>query len=160
MDAIDSFDVAILGALQRNARASSVAMAEEVHLSPSQVMRRLRRLEQMGVIRSYAALLDPAAIGLRVTAFTSVSLDVQTPETTTEFRAAIGALPAVLECYATTGDADFLLKIVTRDLQAFSELLMHRIMPLEHVRNVRSSIALGEFKSSTELDLSHLAGSS
>ena len=135
---------------------ASVALADRVHLSPSQVTRRMRRLEESGAIRRYAALLDPAAIGLHVLAFTSVSLEIQTEETTAEFRAAIAALPQVLECFATTGDADFLLKIATVDLAAFSDLLMARIMPIAHVRNVRSAIVLGEFKNATALDLSHL----
>lgn len=154
---LDSFDIALLAALQAQGRLASVALAEQVHLSPSQTTRRMRRLEETGVIRRYAALLDPGAIGLNVIAFTSVSLDVQTAETTATFRAAIGALPQVLECYATTGDADFLLKVMTTDLNAFSDLLMNGIMPIAHVRNVRSSIVLNEFKHATALDLGHLS---
>lgn len=157
MHELDSFDIALLAALQAEGRLPSVALAERVHLSPSQITRRMRRLEEAGVIRRYAALLDPAAIGLHVVAFTSVSLDVQTAETTATFREAIGALPQVLECFATTGDADFLLKVMTTDLSAFSELLMNGLMPIAHVRNVRSSIVLNEFKHATALDLGHLA---
>ena len=156
MNGFDSFDIALLTALQEDGRMASVALAERVHLSPSQVTRRMRRLEESGAIRRYAALLDPAAVGLHVLAFTSVSLEIQTEETTAEFRAPIAALPQVLECFATTGDADFLLKIVTVDLAAFSNLLMARIMPIAHVRNVRSAIVLGEFKNATALDISHL----
>jgi Lrp/AsnC family transcriptional regulator, leucine-responsive regulatory protein len=150
---LDSFDIAILNQLQANARLASVAMAEAVHLSASQITRRLKRLEETGVIRRYAALLEPAALGLGLMAFTNVSLDVQTKETAREFHHAMQKLPAVLECYSTTGDADFLLKIIARDLAAFSDLLMNDIMPLAHVRNVRSSIVLNELKSTTVLEL-------
>jgi len=150
---LDSFDIAILNQLQANARLASVAMAEAVHLSASQITRRLKRLEETGVIRRYAALLEPAALGLGLMAFTNVSLDVQTKETAREFHHAMQKLPAVLECYSTTGDADFLLKIIARGLAAFSDLLMNDIMPLAHVRNVRSSIVLNELKSTTVLEL-------
>ena len=150
---LDAFDIAILHQLQANARMSSVAMAEAVHLSASQITRRLKRLEDSGVIRRYAAILDPASMGLGLMAFTNVSLDVQTKDTAREFYGAMQRLPAVLECYSTTGDADFLLKIVARDLAAFSDLLMNEIMPLPHVRNVRSSIVLSELKNTTELEL-------
>ena len=150
---LDSFDIAILNQLQSNARLSSVAMAEAVHLSASQITRRLKRLEDAGIIRRYAALLEPAAMGLGLMAFTNVSLDVQTKDTARNFSHAMETLPAVLECYSTTGDADFLLKIVARDLVAFSDLLMNDIMPLPHVRNVRSSIVLNELKSTTVLKL-------
>ena len=152
----DNFDIALLAALQEYGRMASVTLAEQVHLSPSQVTRRLKRLEESGTIRRYAALLDPAAIGLNVLAFTSVSLDIQTAQTTASFRNAIAGLPQVLECFATTGDADFLLKVATTDLAAFSDLLMTGIMPIAHVRNVRSSIVLGQFKNATAFDLSHL----
>ena len=150
---MDSFDIAILNQLQANARLSSVAMADAVHLSASQITRRLKRLEDSGVIRRYTALLEPAAMGLGLMAFTSVSLDVQTKETAGDFHQAMQKLPAVLECYSTTGDADFLLKIVARDLASFSDLLMNDIMPLPHVRNVHSSIVLNELKNTTALDL-------
>ncbi len=156
MEPLDRFDIAILAALQRDARVSSVALAEEVHLSASQVARRMRRLEQSGAIRSYTTVLDPKALGLNVMAFTSISLDVQTSATTQGFRDAIGLLPQVLECFATTGDDDFLLKIMTTDLQAFSDLLMTEIMPLPHVSKVRSSIVLTEFKNDTKLAMDHL----
>jgi Lrp/AsnC family transcriptional regulator, leucine-responsive regulatory protein len=156
MHDFDSFDIALLATLQNHGRMASVALAEHVHLSPSQVTRRMHRLEESGAIRRYGALLRPGAIGLHVLAFTSVSLDIQTAATTAEFRDAIADLPQVLECFATTGDADFLLKIATTDLAAFSDLLMTRIMPIAHVRNVRSAIVLGEFKNATAYDLSHL----
>ena len=107
---LDSFDIAILNQLQANARLSSVAMAEAAHLSASQITRRLKRLEDTGVIRRYAALLEPAAMGLGMMAFTSVSLDVQTKDTTRDFHRAMQTLAAVLECYSTTGDADFFVE--------------------------------------------------
>ena len=157
MNELDGFDVAILAALQEEGRMATVAMAERVHLSASQVTRRMRRLEQSGTIARYAALLDPAAVGLHVLAFTSVSLDIQTAETTAVFREAIAALPQVLECFATTGDADFLLKVATTDLAAFSDLLMAGIMPIPHVRNLRSSIVLRAFKNATAFDLGHFS---
>lgn len=150
---LDRFDIAILERLQRDARLSSVAMAETVHLSASQVARRLRRLEEAGLVRRYAALLEPAAVGLGLMAFTHVSLDVQTKQAMRAFQSAVLALDDVLECYATTGDSDYLLKMVAADLAAFSDLLMNHVMPLPHVRTVRSSIVLNELKATTVLRL-------
>lgn len=151
---LDSFDIRILAELQRDARQSHVALAERVPLSASQIQRRLKRLESQGAVRAYAALLDAESLGFGVLAFTSVSLERHGDRPAAAFEAAIGDLPDVLDCYAVSGEDDYLLRIVAADLKAFSDLLMHKLLPAPGVRSVRSNIVLARIKESTALPLS------
>ncbi|WP_207478884.1 Lrp/AsnC family transcriptional regulator [Arenibaculum pallidiluteum] len=150
---LDSYDIRLLSALQEEARLSNVALSERVHLSASQVHRRLRRLEEEGVIAQYRAQLDPDLIGLGVLAFTSVSLERHGESPAQAFAQAVARLPEVLECFSVTGEADYVLRIVARDLKAFSEFLMHAVMPIPGVRSVRSNIVLETVKQTTVLPL-------
>lgn len=154
---LDKYDLALLNQLQRDGQASNAALAELIHLSPSQVSRRIQRLEQAGLIERYAALLRPAAIGLGVTAFASVSLERHGETHTSTFDDAIADMEEVLECFAITGEADYLLRIVTPDLASLSEFMMHRLMRVAGVRSVKSNIVLNEIKRTTRLPLGHLA---
>ncbi len=153
---LDGYDLRLLKALQDDARLSNVALSESVHLSASQVHRRLRRLEEAGVIARYTAQLDPDRIGLGVLAFTSVSLERHGESASQGFARAVDGLPEVLECFSVTGEADYVLRIVARDLKAFSEFLLHRIMPIPGVRSVRSNIVLETVKQTTVLPLNHV----
>lgn len=150
---LDATDRRILGALQENARLSNVELSEQVNLSPSQCHRRLKRLEDSGVIESYAARLDPEAVGLGVTAFVSVSLGKHGENPAARFAEAVRAIPEILECHSVTGEADYLLRVTARDLKAFSDFLMHGLMRLPEVDGVRSSIALECIKRPTALPL-------
>src|ERR1044071_869593 len=120
MPDLDVFDVRLLAALQQDGRASNATLAEAVHLSPSQVSRRLARLEAEGVIAGYRAVIAPKAVGLGVLAFTSVSLERHSETASVDFERAVRDLPDVLECLAVTGEADYLLRIIAADLEAFS----------------------------------------
>lgn len=153
---IDKYDLHLLDALQRNGHASNAELAEQIHLSPSQVSRRVQRLEQAGYIERYSALLRPAAVGLGVTAFTAVSLERHAEAHTDAFNAAVAAMDEVLECFAITGEADYLLRIVAPDLAALSAFMLHRLMRLTGVRSVKSNIVLAEIKRTTRLPLDHL----
>lgn len=157
---LDAFDLRLLDALQRDARASLYTLAEKVGLSSSQVGRRLKRLEDSGVLAGYAALLDAAAIGLGVEAVTFVSLERHGAQPTDAFDTAIGRMPEILDCVAVTGESDYILRIVAPDLQAFSDFLLERLMPLAGVRSVRSSIVLRRVKRQVVLPLAHLSRSS
>jgi len=149
---LDVFDLRLLSALQRDGRAPNAALAETVGLSASQVSRRLARLEADGVIATYAALLKPDAVGLSVLAFSSVSLERQA-EAMDGFEAAVLRFPEILECYSVTGEQDFVLRIVARDLKAFADFLSDRLLRVPGVRSVRSSIVLHTIKQTTALPL-------
>ncbi len=149
---LDVFDLRLLTALQREGRAPNAALAETVGLSASQVSRRLARLEAEGVIATYAALLKPDAVGLSVLAFSSVSLERQA-EAMDGFEAAVLRFPEILECYSVTGEQDFVLRIVARDLKAFADFLSDRLLRVPGVRSVRSSIVLHTIKQTTALPL-------
>jgi len=149
---LDVFDLRLLTALQREGRAPNATLADTVGLSASQVSRRLARLEAEGVIAAYAALLKPDAVGLTVLAFSSVSLERQA-EAMDGFEAAVLRFPEILECYSVTGEQDFVLRIVARDLKAFADFLSDRLLRVPGVRSVRSSIVLHTIKQTTALPL-------
>src|SRR5205823_12584994 len=117
---LDDFDRRILAALQRDGRITNVALAEEVALSPSQCARRLQRLEEAGAIRGYGAFLDPAALGLGITALVTVTLEKHARRNIREFDEVVQGRPEIIECLAITGDGDFQLRIVAKDLASFS----------------------------------------
>lgn len=150
---LDRYDRRLLQALQADARLSHVELAEQVRLSPSQCNRRLRKLEALGVIRGYTALLDRSRLGLQVMAFVSVALEQHGRQTASAFSEAIRHYPQVLECWAVSGDSDYLLRVVAADLEAFSAFLLNELLSLPMVKGVRSSILLQELKSTTTLPL-------
>jgi Lrp/AsnC family leucine-responsive transcriptional regulator len=143
---LDLFDRRILAALQQDGRMTSVALAELVHLSASQCARRVQRLEEAGVIRGYRAVLDPIALGLGIAGVVSLSLEKHAKANILEFQRQIAARSAIVECLAVTGDSDYQLRIVARDLSEFSALLMEAIVPMPGVSTTRSSIILDHVK--------------
>ena len=154
---LDRYDLALLDALQRDGNATNAVLGESVHLSASQISRRLQRLNETGLIAGVAAILDPAAIGLDVTAFAHVILEQHGKAQSEAFEAAASALPEVMECFSVSGDADYLLRIVAPDLQAFSELMMKRVLRLPGVAHIKTNIALQKVKQTHVLPLDHIA---
>lgn len=154
---IDRIDIRLLEALQRNAKLSHAALGEQVHLSASQVSRRIARLENAGLMRGYAALLDPDRLGLDVEAYTLVSLDRHDPGVGEAFEHAIQSLDEILDCSAVTGEADYILRIVAPDLNSFARFVTDRLIQLPGVKMVRSNIGLHRIKRSHALPISALA---
>jgi Lrp/AsnC family leucine-responsive transcriptional regulator len=154
--ALDSFDIRLLDALQKDGRQSLFALAEKIGLSASQLGRRLKRLEESGLMEGYAALLNADAVGLGFEAYCLVSLERHSTEGTDIFHDAMRALPQIMDCVAVTGEADFILRIVATDLKSYSQFLLDKVMPLPGIRQVRSSIVLRPIKRSHALPLSHL----
>ena len=154
---LDRYDLALLDALQRNGNATNAILGEMVLLSASQISRRLQRLADTGLIAGYAALLDQAVIGLGVTAFANVVLEQHGKAQSEAFENAATALPEVMECFSVSGDADYLLRIVAPDLQAFSELMMKRVLRLPGVAHIKTNIALQKVKQTHVLPLDHIA---
>src|SRR5438132_6927854 len=116
---LDEIDVKILSRLQSQARTSNVELADEIGLSPAPCLRRVRELEEAGIIRKYVTLLEPSAVNLGVTVFVQISLDLQLEGRLEIFEQAIMQRPEVLECYLMTGDADYLVRVVVPDVLAY-----------------------------------------
>lgn len=149
----DAFDLRLLHALQDNSRLTSLELAERVRLSPSQCQRRMKKLEDTGVIERYTAVLNRARTGFGVMAIITVRLEKHGRFPSQEFKEAIDHYPQILECWATTGDCDYILKVVARDLNAFTVFLMDELLGLPIVASVKSSILLRQLKATTALPL-------
>ena len=149
--AIDESDRKILAAVQADGRITAQALAERVGLSPSPCARRLRLLEEAGIIKGWAAVIDPAKVGLAISAFASVKLELQREEHLDRFAQAIADWPEVADCYLMTGRHDYLLRIVVEDLAAYERFLMHKLTRLKGVASIETSFALGQMKRSDAL---------
>jgi Lrp/AsnC family leucine-responsive transcriptional regulator len=139
---LDSFDRKILTALVENARATNVEIAQRVGLSEAPCSRRIRRLEEDGVIRGYAALLEPEAAGIGVSAFVTLVLENFTQEMADAFTAEIGAMPEVLACHIVSGGYDAILEVVATDNRAYSDFLLGRLRLLPGVKDARTSFVM------------------
>jgi Lrp/AsnC family leucine-responsive transcriptional regulator len=153
---LDNLDRRILSALQRDARLTNVQLAEEVGLSPSPCLRRVRLLEEAGVIRGYHADLGRTDIGLGLTVFVGVKVERHHEETSTAFREAVVLLPEVVSCHLVSGESDFLLQVVVPDLPAYETLLLSTLLKLPGVKDIRSNFAIATVKPQTPLPLGHL----
>lgn len=142
MTPLDTLDHRILAELQSQGRISNQDLSDRIGLSPSPCLRRLRRLEEEGVIRRYVALVDPEAVGLGVTAFVRVRLDQQDDRHLAVFEAAVADFPEVMECYLMTGEADYQLRVLVGSLGEFEDFLRHRLTRIAGVAQVTSSFAL------------------
>jgi len=140
--ALDAIDRRLIGILQAEGRATNQELADQVGLSPSPCLRRVRRLEAEGVIAGYVALVNPEAIGLSVSAFVRVRLDQQSDRHLAQFEAAVIAFPEVMECYLMTGEADYQLRVLVGSLGAFEDFLRHKLTKVEGVAQVTTSFAL------------------
>jgi Lrp/AsnC family leucine-responsive transcriptional regulator len=154
---IDRTDIRLVGELQRDGRRSIVELAETVGLSHTPCARRVLKLEQSGVIQGYTAIVDPARLGLTVQAFVQVRLERHTDDNVEQFHRALGSLDEVVGCYATTGAHDFMLQVVAQDLEAFGNIVLKKLLKIQGVRDVQSSLVLDTVKRSTRLPLAHLA---
>ncbi len=150
---LDAIDWKLLARLQDDARSSNVELARAVHLSPSPCLNRVRRLEESGVIARYVTLLDPLALGLTVSVFIQVRLDKQIEPALEAFERAMRERPEVMECYLMTGDADYLLRVVVRDVQALERFIVDFLSRVPGVGNIKSSFALKQVKYQTALPL-------
>ena len=150
---LDEIDVKILRRLQEQARISNVELADQVGLSPAPCLRRVRALEEAGVVRRYVTLVNPAAVNLNVTVFVQITLDLQVEGRLEIFEQAVMRRPEVLECYLMTGDADYLLRVVVPDVSAYERFLRDSLTRIESAAGIKSSFALKQVKYSTALPL-------
>ena len=143
---LDAIDRKILAGLQQDGRVSNVDLAAQVHLSPPQCLRRVRALEERGIIRGYRALVQGERLGFGVMAFVSVNISAGAFDRVRELEGTIRGFAQILECHTVSGDCDYLLKVVATDLRALSQFLTDRLMQTPGVANVRSMICLEEVK--------------
>nr|WP_265571154.1 Lrp/AsnC family transcriptional regulator [Sphingomicrobium nitratireducens] len=143
---LDKTDIAILRALQEDGRQSNLALAEKVHLSPSPCLRRVRQLEEAGVIRGYTAILDEKAYGLPLTLFVRISLERHSSEAVEGFEEAIAGLEEVVECHLLTGSADYLLRVVVADLDDYQRFMREEIHQITGVSSIETSFSLKRVK--------------
>jgi DNA-binding Lrp family transcriptional regulator len=150
---LDAPDQRLLRALQRDASISQAELAEHAGVSPSQVSRRLARLRESGVLRGVVGLLDAGLAGLSCAAFIRVRLRDHSTENVAIFRDAVAHMPEATMCVALTGEADYLMKVVARDLPHFQEVVRGTLLHCKAVAHIESSIVLEYLKDTTELPL-------
>jgi len=139
---LDSIDLQILAALQRDGRMTNVDLAAEVGLTAPPCLRRVRALEQRGVIRGYHAALDPIVLGYGISVFALVSLRSQAESDLRAFEEHVATLPNVRECHMLNGEIDFILKVVAEDLQAFQNFLTSSLTTAPNVASVKTSLTI------------------
>ncbi|UZE21872.1 Lrp/AsnC family transcriptional regulator [Pseudomonas sp. B21-056] len=150
---LDAIDRRILRALQRDGRLQNLELARQVGLSPSPCLRRVRLLEEAGVIERYVALVNPLKVDAAITLFVRVWLTGQDEETVDRFTAAVRELPQVLECHLMAGDCDFLLRVVASDLDAYRQFQIKHLARIKGVQNLKTEIPMQKIKLTTELPI-------
>ncbi len=149
----DITDVKILNLLQENAKLTNVELSSRINLSPSPCLARVRALEQAGVISRYVTLLDPVKLGLGISVFIQITLERQVERDLNDFQAAITKYAEVMECYLMTGEFDFLIRVVVKDMPALESFIVEKLTKISGISNIKSSFALKQVKYKTALPL-------
>ena len=150
---LDRIDRRLLAELQEHGRSSNLELAEAINLSPAQTLRRHRRLEEAGVIKRYEARLDSTALGFGVTAFIHVTMERGHIRDLSKFKGLVAELAQIQECFSVTGDIDYVLKVVAKDLKSLSDFLLDTLMRIPGVSGVKSSVCLDEIKCTSAMPL-------
>lgn len=153
---LDATDLKILDALQRNGRLTNAELADQAGLSLSPCWRRLKRLEESGVIEGYQAVLNHRALGLGVTAFVRVDIERHTPAMERRFEDSIADLPEIVSCHVISGEGAFMLIVMAESLESFSNFALNTLMALPGVKDTQTSFSLKEVKKSSHLPIKHL----
>lgn len=158
MALLDKMDKKILQLLQKDGRITNLELADAIGLSPSPCARRVKQLEELGIIERSVTLLSPKQLGLKLTALIQISMDRHTPDRFEQFEKTVKGYPEVLECLLITGQsADYQLKVVVPDMEQYQDFLLNKITRIDGVSDVHSSFMLREVWNTTELPLDHLA---
>ncbi|MCZ4280117.1 Lrp/AsnC family transcriptional regulator [Kiloniella laminariae] len=150
---LDPVDIKILSLLQKDSTLPTAEIAERVGLSQSPCWRRIKRFRDEGLIRKEVCLLDPRTVGLGVTVFATVTLLRHSEENARQFEAIVARRPEIMECYTVTGDRDYLLRIVAKDIEAYDRMITDQFLHLSIIQSVSSRFALRSLKYTTELPL-------
>lgn len=150
---LDEVDIQLLALLQSDGRMTNADLAKQVNLSPPSVLQRVRALEKAGLIRGYFALLDYERLGLKITALAMISLSLHQEQPIERFRKQIQTIPEVLECYHVSGEFDFLLKIVVKDMRAYEQLIRESLSKIKGIGQIKTSFVLATPKYTTKIPL-------
>lgn len=154
---LDKLDRRILTELQNNGSISNLELADKIGLSPSPCARRVKHLEEVGIIRKQVILLDPIKLDLKLTALIQISMDRHTPDRFEQFEKKVAQYPEVIECSLITGQsADYLLKVVIPDMDYYQQFLLNKITRIEGVSDVHSSFIMRQVINTTKLPLNHI----
>ena len=154
---LDKLDKRILQQLQSNGAITNLELADKIGLSPPPCARRVKQLEEVGIIEHQVTLLNASKLGLKLTALIQISMDRHTPDRFEVFEGKVKSYPEVIECLLITGQsADYQLKVVVPDMEYYQEFLLDKITRIEGVSDVHSSFMLREVVNSTELPLNHI----
>ena len=150
---IDPTDKRILAILQEDGRRRNTELADAINMTPAPCLRRVKELEESGVIRKYVALVEPRLVGLNLTALIEVKLVSQTLSRLESFERTVSKLPNVLECFLVTGDWDYVLKVLVGDLDEYQKFLVTQLTSLRDVQNLKSTIVMKSVKQTTAIHL-------
>ena len=150
---LDKIDKKLMAVLQKNGRATNVELSDAVHLSAPQCLRRVRALEERGVIRGYAAVVEPAKVGLGVMAFVSLTIDRSQSKRVRQLEPELAKFPEIVECHTVSGESDYLLRVVAPDLVKLSKFLTDRLLQIPGVASTHSMICMEEIKPLSPLPL-------
>ena len=150
---LDELDFSILRTLQQNGRISNVDLAKEINLSPPATFTRLKRLERLGYIHHYVALLDWGKMGYDMICFININLQMHQPDEVEKFRQRISRLPEVLECHHVTGEFDYLLKVAIKNREDLDRFVIKQLTPIPGIARIYTSLALNEIKVTTALPI-------
>lgn len=153
---MDAIDKKILDILQQDGRITNKELASQLGLSPPPTLERVKKLEKQGFISSYAALVNPKKINVNNVLMVSISLTHHTDETINDFRSQVLALSEVLECYHVTGEEDYLLKVVCRDMEDYERFIVKKLSALKNVGKIKTSVVLSTLKHRTNYPLDHV----
>jgi Lrp/AsnC family transcriptional regulator, leucine-responsive regulatory protein len=148
---LDEIDIQLLALLQDDGRITNADLAKRVGLSPPSVLQRVRILEKAGLIKAYTAILDSERMGFRITVFAMISLALHQEQPIERFRRGVLDIPEVMECYHVSGDFDFLLKIVVKDIRSYETLIREKLSKLKGVQKINSSFVYGTPKHTTKV---------
>ncbi len=148
---LDKIDLKILEQLQSNSKITNLDLSKKIGLSPAPTLERVKKLEQTGVITSYHAKVDPEALGLKVNTYVQVNLAWQKEKALENFIAKVHEIDEITECYIITGDADFIMKIVCKDIAVYEQLLFKRLSQIEEVERIKTLMTLSKVKKSKVL---------
>ena len=148
---LDFKDKHLLEEIQENSRITNTELAKRIGLSPSSTLERVKKLEVSGIIEKYITLLNPRKAGYSCFTFVEIKLARHGETPVEDFISSIAHIPEVLECHHITGEADFLLKVATKDIPTYEELILHQLSALANVQTMKTSVVLSTFKSETKL---------
>ncbi|MCX6183083.1 MAG: Lrp/AsnC family transcriptional regulator [Bacteroidetes bacterium] len=152
---LDKIDLKILRALQKDGRITNLQLSQDIGLSPAPTLERVKKLESSGFIASYHACVNEQKLGLGIQAFISISLTRQIDNAIAGFKSKINDIPEIMECYQITGNADYLVKIMVKDIPSFEQLISNRLSKIEEIGQMHSMVILSKIKDAKEVPLEY-----